>query len=106
MDKFCILLSIPIAVTLPKFQHLFLFHTMSTLLNPRISESDTLRRTISSNDAITDTSLPETDTLKFISRGKVRDLYSVRDGTDEYLLFVATDRISAFDVVLNNVSEN
>ena len=34
--------------------------------------------------------------LKLVSRGKVRDLYEV--GND--LLLVATDRLSAFDVVL------
>src|ERR1700722_13907015 len=34
--------------------------------------------------------------VKFLSRGKVRDLYEV--GAD--LLLVATDRLSAFDVVL------
>lgn len=36
--------------------------------------------------------------LKFINRGKVRDLYEV----DESLLIVATDRISAFDVIMPN----
>ncbi len=36
--------------------------------------------------------------LNFINRGKVRDLYAVRD----YLLIVATDRISAFDVIMPN----
>jgi phosphoribosylaminoimidazole-succinocarboxamide synthase len=36
--------------------------------------------------------------LNFVSRGKVRDIYSVR----EYLLIVATDRISAFDVIMPN----
>lgn len=36
--------------------------------------------------------------LKFINRGKVRDLYAVKD----YLLIVATDRISAFDVIMPN----
>jgi len=35
---------------------------------------------------------------KLVSRGKVRDIYAVDDG----LLLVATDRISAFDVVLPN----
>ncbi|MFO7569516.1 MAG: phosphoribosylaminoimidazolesuccinocarboxamide synthase [Smithellaceae bacterium] len=34
--------------------------------------------------------------LKFLNRGKVRDLYAVRDD----LLLVATDRISAFDVIM------
>jgi len=36
------------------------------------------------------------DGLKLINRGKVRDLYEV----DDNLLMVATDRISAFDVVM------
>ena len=55
--------------------------------------------------AITRTDLPGTPTLNFVSSGKVRDLYSIRDSetSDEYLLFVATDRISAYDVVLKNV---
>lgn len=34
--------------------------------------------------------------LEFLKRGKVRDIYNV----GEYLLFVATDRLSAFDVVM------
>ena len=39
----------------------------------------------------------ETQLPNFLHRGKVRDTYSVDDRT---LLMVATDRISAFDVVL------
>lgn len=35
--------------------------------------------------------------LKFLKRGKVRDIYEV----GEYLLIVSTDRISAFDVIMN-----
>jgi phosphoribosylaminoimidazole-succinocarboxamide synthase len=35
--------------------------------------------------------------LKLLKRGKVRDIYEV----GEYLLIVATDRVSAFDVVMN-----
>jgi phosphoribosylaminoimidazole-succinocarboxamide synthase len=38
--------------------------------------------------------------LQLLSRGKVRDLYAL---DTESLLFVATDRISAFDVIMNNV---
>ena len=34
--------------------------------------------------------------------GKVRDLYDVDLGSEEALLIVATDRISAFDVVMQN----
>jgi phosphoribosylaminoimidazole-succinocarboxamide synthase len=36
------------------------------------------------------------ENLNFLKRGKVRDLYELED----YLLMVATDRISAFDVVM------
>ncbi|MCX7988183.1 MAG: phosphoribosylaminoimidazolesuccinocarboxamide synthase [Thermodesulfovibrio sp.] len=36
--------------------------------------------------------------VKFLRSGKVRDIYEI----DDYLLIVATDRVSAFDVVLPN----
>jgi phosphoribosylaminoimidazole-succinocarboxamide synthase len=35
--------------------------------------------------------------LKLLARGKVREVFAV---DDQHLLFVATDRISAFDVVM------
>ncbi|CAG8542275.1 9090_t:CDS:2 [Acaulospora colombiana] len=38
--------------------------------------------------------------LNLVARGKVRDLYRV---DDDSLLFVATDRISAFDVIMKNM---
>lgn len=38
--------------------------------------------------------------LPLIARGKVRDLYEVDEKT---LLFVASDRISAYDVIMENV---
>ena len=38
-------------------------------------------------------------TFPLIARGKVRDIYQVDDNT---LLFVATDRISAYDVIMAN----
>ena len=41
--------------------------------------------------------------LPLVARGKVRNLYEVDSKT---LLFVATDRISAYDVVMSNVSED
>ncbi len=44
--------------------------------------------------AITETNLSH---LPLLHRGKVRDIYSV---DDEHLLIVATDRLSAFDVIL------
>ena len=39
----------------------------------------------------------ELDSLALLNRGKVRDLYAV---DDDHLLIVASDRLSAFDVVL------
>ncbi|KAJ3043924.1 Bifunctional purine biosynthetic protein ade1 [Rhizophlyctis rosea] len=46
--------------------------------------------------ALLQTDCPE---LKLIARGKVRDLYDVDENS---LLFVATDRLSAFDVIMKN----
>ena len=45
--------------------------------------------------AVLETRFPD---LKLKMRGKVRDVYEV----DDYILMVATDRISAFDVILPN----
>ena len=45
------------------------------------------------NGALIDTALPG---IPLLSRGKVRDVYDLGDA----LLFIATDRLSAFDVVL------
>ena len=39
--------------------------------------------------------------LYLISKGKVRDIYATSD--PNLLLFVASDRISAYDVILRNV---
>lgn len=47
------------------------------------------------NTAVYDTVFPE---LKLLKRGKVRDIYDL----DDCLLMVATDRLSAFDVVMPN----
>lgn len=47
------------------------------------------------SDVIMKTDLPG---LKLLRRGKVRDVYEVGD----HLLIIATDRVSAFDVVLPN----
>jgi phosphoribosylaminoimidazole-succinocarboxamide synthase len=44
-------------------------------------------------EVLTTTNFPG---LKFVKSGKVRDIYDV----GEFLLFVATDRLSAFDVVM------
>lgn len=40
------------------------------------------------------------DGLKKIASGKVREIFEIDENT---LLFVATDRISAYDVILQNV---
>ncbi|KAF9005453.1 hypothetical protein BDQ17DRAFT_1353131 [Cyathus striatus] len=48
-------------------------------------------------DALINTDLPG---LTLISKGKVRDIYST--SSPDHLLFVATDRISAYDVILKN----
>lgn len=39
--------------------------------------------------------------LQLLNRGKVRDVYATSD--PNLLLFVASDRISAYDVILRNV---
>ena len=47
------------------------------------------------NNIVTKTEFPD---IQFVKRGKVRDIYDL----GEYFLLIATDRISAFDVVLPN----
>ncbi|GMK58017.1 hypothetical protein CspeluHIS016_0500490 [Cutaneotrichosporon spelunceum] len=50
--------------------------------------------------AVLNTDMPK---LKLLSKGKVRDIYALPDAADaDKLLFVATDRISAFDVIMEN----
>jgi len=49
---------------------------------------------MSNPEAIYESSVPG---LQLIARGKVRDIYAI---DDEYLLLVATDRLSAYDVVM------
>ena len=43
------------------------------------------------------TAVPEITSLPLVYRGKVRDLYAV---DDQHLLMVASDRLSAFDIIL------
>jgi phosphoribosylaminoimidazole-succinocarboxamide synthase len=50
--------------------------------------------TMTSTDALFESQVPD---LPLIGRGKVRDIYSV---DDNHLLIVATDRLSAYDVVM------
>ncbi|EAU89971.1 phosphoribosylaminoimidazole-succinocarboxamide synthase [Coprinopsis cinerea okayama7 len=47
--------------------------------------------------ALINTDFPD---LKLVSQGKVRDIYAT--SSPDHLLFVATDRISAYDVILKN----
>jgi hypothetical protein len=49
--------------------------------------------------ALIDSNVPQ---LKLLSKGKVRDIYAT--SSPEHLLFVASDRISAYDVILKNVN--
>src|SRR5690606_2608290 len=47
------------------------------------------------------TSTPELPGWRHVYSGKVRDLYAPDDGTSGRMLVVASDRVSAFDVVLS-----
>jgi phosphoribosylaminoimidazole-succinocarboxamide synthase len=51
--------------------------------------------------ALIDSNIPN---LKLLSKGKVRDIYAT--SSPEFLLFVASDRISAYDVILKNVNRH
>lgn len=55
---------------------------------------------MSSDQVITKMDL-EAHGFKKVASGKVREIYEI---DEETLLFVATDRISAYDVILENVS--
>jgi phosphoribosylaminoimidazole-succinocarboxamide synthase len=48
--------------------------------------------------ALLQTSLPG---LHLLSKGKVRDIYAT--SSPDHLLFIATDRISVYDIILKNV---
>lgn len=48
--------------------------------------------------AFLQTDLPD---LRLLSRGKVRDVYAT--SSPDHLLFIATDRISVYDVILKSV---
>lgn len=48
--------------------------------------------------ALIDSHLPG---LQLLSKGKVRDIYAT--SLLDHLLFIASDRISAYDVILKNV---
>ena len=56
-------------------------------------------RLIMAATALIDSNIPD---LKLLSKGKVRDIYAT--SSPDHLLFVASDRISAYDVILKNVN--
>jgi phosphoribosylaminoimidazole-succinocarboxamide synthase len=51
--------------------------------------------------ALIDSNIPD---LELLSKGKVRDIYAT--SSPDRLLFVASDRISAYDVILKNVNHH
>ena len=55
---------------------------------------------LAASEALINSDLPG---LKLVSKGKVRDIYETSD--PNRLLFVASDRISAYDVIMRNVRE-
>lgn len=70
---------------------------------PSINALQFIVQSIAKQSAAMAESFTQTDlqgVLPLVARGKVRDLYDVDDKT---LLFVATDRISAYDVIMENV---
>lgn len=70
---------------------------------PSINALQFTVQSIAKQNAAMAESFTQTDlqgVLPLVARGKVRDLYDVDDKT---LLFVATDRISAYDVIMENV---
>ena len=62
---------------------------------PRVRQCNTWR-----NFSSADAEVVEKHGLRKIASGKVREIYKVDEKT---LLFVATDRISAYDVIMTNV---
>ncbi len=63
------------------------------------SNSNVFMHSTMSSTSLIDSNLSD---LELLSRGKVRDIYATSD--PNLLLFVASDRISAYDVILRNVS--
>lgn len=65
---------------------------------PAQHQSTTLARGVRDNDPVSASS--ETNAWNHVYSGKVRDLYEPAAGPDDRLLVVASDRVSAFDHVL------
>lgn len=70
-----------------------------TALNTVSPSTDTVAAFPAAMTALLQTDCP---TLKLLARGKVRDIYEVEEDKSG-LLFVATDRVSAFDVIMKTV---
>jgi len=68
---------------------------MAPMHTRRETPAETLRMTVDTLYLGRERSIPG---LKWLATGKVRDIYTV---DDRHLLFVTTDRVSAFDVVMN-----
>jgi hypothetical protein len=73
-----------------------------TCICTKIQSSTTMTQEI--NQKMSQSAIVKIDVKKklpLVASGKVRDLYAI---DDETLLFVASDRISAYDVIMENVS--
>ena len=83
-----------------------IYFVASGTLQFKLESPIDLESNASDQSAMASTSLVNIDLqgkLPKIASGKVRDLFVVDDNT---LLFVASDRISAYDVVMENVSHS
>ena len=81
-------------LSLQTFKHLTSTHNINS--SPKIQQLCTYN--MAQTNIVTTVDI---DGLKKVASGKVREIFEVDDKT---LLFVATDRISAYDVVMENVS--
>jgi phosphoribosylaminoimidazole-succinocarboxamide synthase len=66
---------------------------------PKFTDRSTTESHTMSSEALVNVEIK--GSLQKVASGKVRDLYAIDDDT---LLFVASDRISAYDVIMENVS--
>ena len=78
-------------------EHLVLYHSLLVLPLWK-SNAKFMFITLLHMTALVDSNLVD---LTLISKGKVRDVYLT--SSPDHLLFVASDRISAYDVILKNV---
>jgi phosphoribosylaminoimidazole-succinocarboxamide synthase len=73
----------------------------NTVIPPNINSRESTHWNKMSTPAITNIDIQ--GKLPKVASGKVRDLYAIDDDT---LLFVASDRISAYDVIMENVDKH